>query len=56
MFGPTLLLLTDVGTEVPHYSVLSLIHVKAANSDSNNRGISVSAYAVVCSQALKNLR
>jgi len=39
-----------------NHSVLSLIHVKAANSDSNNRGISVSAYEVVCSQALKNLR
>lgn len=37
-------------------SVLSLIHVKAANSDSPQRGISVSAYEVVCSQALKNLR
>jgi hypothetical protein len=39
-----------------NHSVLSLVHVKAANSDSNNRGISVSAYEVVCSQALKNLR
>jgi hypothetical protein len=37
-------------------SALSLIHVKAANSDSDERGISVSAYEVVCSQALKNLR
>jgi hypothetical protein len=40
----------------PNRSVLSLIHVKAANSDSPQRGISVSAYEVVCSQALKNLR
>ncbi len=40
----------------PAKSVLSLIHVKAANSDSAQRGISVSAYEVVCSQALKNLR
>lgn len=40
----------------PGKSVLSLIHVKAANSDSPQRGISVSAYEVVCSQALKNLR
>ena len=37
-------------------SDLSLIHVKAANSDSPQRRISVSAYEVVCSQALKNLR
>lgn len=37
-------------------SILSLIHVKAANSSSARRGISVSAYEVVCSQALKNLR
>ncbi|MGB0111072.1 MAG: hypothetical protein WA383_01485 [Terriglobales bacterium] len=40
----------------PGHSTLSLIHVKAANSSSPNRGISVSAYEVVCSQALKNLR
>lgn len=40
----------------PRRSALSLIHVKAANSGSTNRGISVSAYEVVCSQALKNLR
>jgi len=37
-------------------SVLSLIHVKAAHSDSDKRDISVSAYEVVCAQALKNLR
>jgi hypothetical protein len=37
-------------------SLLSLIHIKAAHSDSDKRGISVSAYEVVCSQALKNLR
>jgi hypothetical protein len=37
-------------------SELSLIHVKGANSKSSKRGISVSAYEVVCSQALKNLR
>jgi hypothetical protein len=35
---------------------LSLIHVKAAHTASVARGISVSAYEVVCSQALKNLR
>lgn len=40
----------------PSHSTLSLIHVKAAHSDSPKRGISVSAYEVVCSQALKNLR
>ena len=40
----------------PRQSTLSLIHVKAANSDSPKRGISVAAYEVVCSQALKNLR
>ncbi len=40
----------------PHSSELSLIHVKAANSASPNREVSVSAYEVVCSQALKNLR
>jgi hypothetical protein len=37
-------------------AVLSLIHVKAAHSGSTGRGISVSAFEVVCSQALKNLR
>ncbi len=40
----------------PDKSELTLIHVKAAQSKSPNRGISVSAYEVVCSQALKNLR
>jgi hypothetical protein len=40
----------------PGRSTLSLIHIKAAHSDSPKRGISVSAYEVVCSQALKNLR
>src|SRR5207244_1030311 len=37
-------------------TTLSLIHVKAAHSSSPGRGISVSAYEVVCAQALKNLR
>lgn len=36
--------------------VISLIHVKAAGSDSPNRGISVSSYEVVTGQAIKNLR
>lgn len=36
--------------------LLSLIHVKAANSDSNQRKIAVAPYEIVCSQALKNLR
>lgn len=36
--------------------VLSLIHVKAAGSAEQNRGISVSKYEVVTSQAVKNLR
>jgi hypothetical protein len=40
----------------PDRTVLSLIHVKAAHSKARRRGISVSAYEVVCSQALKNLR
>lgn len=40
----------------PVDSMLSLIHVKAAGSDKATRGISVAAYEVVCSQALKNLR
>jgi hypothetical protein len=40
----------------PKRAVLSLIHVKAAHSGSTARGLSVSAYEVVCSQALKNLR
>lgn len=35
--------------------VLSLIHVKGANSTAANRGISVSAYEVVTAQAVKNL-
>ena len=37
-------------------SVLSFIHVKGAQSSSASRQIAVSAYEVVCSQALKNLR
>lgn len=37
-------------------SVLSFIHAKAANSASPSRQIAVSAYEVVCAQALKNLR
>ena len=35
---------------------LSLIHVKAADSASPDRRIAVTAYEVVCAQALKNLR
>lgn len=35
---------------------ISLIHVKGANSNSANRQISTTAYEVVISQALKNLR
>ncbi len=36
--------------------VLTLIHVKGANTDSPNRKISVSAYELVVGQAIKNLR
>jgi hypothetical protein len=36
-------------------SVLSLIHVKGAHSNSAARGVSVSAYEVVTAQAVKNL-
>jgi len=36
--------------------VLSLIHVKSAKSAAPGRGISVAAYEVVVSQAIKNLR
>lgn len=36
--------------------VLCLIHVKGAKSDLPDRGISVSSYEVVTSQAIKNLR
>ncbi|MEH2504050.1 hypothetical protein V1290_002861 [Bradyrhizobium sp. AZCC 1578] len=36
-------------------NVLSLIHVKGANSTAARRGISVSAYEVVTGQAVKNL-
>ncbi len=35
---------------------LTFIHAKAAHSSSDNRHIAVSAYEVVCAQALKNLR
>lgn len=35
---------------------LSLIHVKASDSDNPARGVSVSKYEVVTSQAVKNLR
>ena len=42
----------DQTDDVP---VVSLIHVKAAGSDSPNRGISVSSYEVVTGQAVKNL-
>jgi hypothetical protein len=37
-------------------AVLSLIHVKGAHSTSQNRGVSVSAFEVVASQAAKNSR
>ncbi len=36
--------------------ILTLIHVKAANNNKANRPISVSAYEIVTSQAVKNLR
>jgi hypothetical protein len=36
-------------------NVLSLIHVKGANSTSARRGVSVAAYEVVTAQAVKNL-
>ncbi|MBS1203484.1 MAG: hypothetical protein H6R25_383 [Proteobacteria bacterium] len=36
--------------------IISLIHVKAAKSDSSNRRISVGAHDIVLSQAVKNLR
>jgi hypothetical protein len=36
--------------------VLCLVHVKAAKSEKKTRGISVSSYEVVTSQAVKNLR
>jgi hypothetical protein len=36
--------------------VLSLIHVKASDSDSNQRSVAVAKYEVVVSQAIKNLR
>jgi len=36
--------------------LLSLIHVKGAGSEAIDRGISVSSYEVVTSQAIKNLR
>ncbi|EOK5537700.1 TPA: hypothetical protein N5L54_002903 [Enterobacter kobei] len=37
-------------------TIVSLIHVKAANSSSNSRKISVGAHDIVLSQAVKNLR
>ncbi|TDT51737.1 hypothetical protein DFO53_4245 [Enterobacter sp. AG5470] len=37
-------------------TIISLIHVKAAKSDSKNRRISVGAHDIVLSQAVKNLR
>lgn len=43
----------DQSGEVP---VLTLIHAKGARSGDEGRGISVGAYEVVCSQAVKNLR
>jgi len=36
--------------------ILSLIHVKGAGDDSDERGLSVSKYEVVTGQAVKNLR
>lgn len=36
--------------------VLTLIHVKASDSDSNARSVAVAKYEVVTSQAIKNLR
>ncbi|HEX6367540.1 MAG TPA: hypothetical protein VF006_01330 [Longimicrobium sp.] len=36
--------------------ILSLIHVKASDSDSDNRSVAVGAYEIVVSQAIKNLR
>src|SRR5947208_4162540 len=37
-------------------AILTLIHVKGANNNNANRPISVSAYEIVTSQAVKNLR
>lgn len=37
-------------------TIVSLIHIKAANSDSNKRRVSVGAHDIVLSQAVKNLR
>jgi hypothetical protein len=42
--------------EIDDPPCLTLIHVKAAKSDSVNRQISVSEYEVVSGQAVKNLR
>jgi hypothetical protein len=39
-----------------HQGTLSLIHIKGASTSSPTRGISVGAYEVVVSQAIKNLR
>jgi hypothetical protein len=40
----------------PHKQVVTLVHVKAANSNNAAREVSVSAYEIVVSQAIKNLR
>jgi hypothetical protein len=40
----------------PSPAILTLIHVKGANNNNANRPISVSAYEIVTSQAVKNLR
>ncbi|MFN3240018.1 MAG: hypothetical protein ACE37K_00730 [Planctomycetota bacterium] len=45
--------LKPVGLDQPR---VTLIHVKASNSDSSSRRVSVSEYEVVCGQAVKNLR
>lgn len=37
-------------------TIISLIHIKAANSKSSNRRVSVGAHDIVLSQAVKNLR
>jgi hypothetical protein len=42
--------------DAPGHAVLALIHVKGSHSPNVNRGISVSDYEVVVSQAQKNLR
>ncbi|HDR2700141.1 TPA: hypothetical protein QCJ32_003663 [Enterobacter asburiae] len=37
-------------------TIISLIHIKAANSNSSSRRVSVGAHDIVLSQAVKNLR